>query len=150
MTAQVETATACPVCGVYGGTSVAQPPALLAVADVLVIRALETVGHRILRAERPRTRILGTRPKHTAHTIWKPTDLAIDKGLARAWDVVPAMLSTHGCCGVTARQVTSMLDKYVRDLLLTGTEHRVGELRYRFETFLGIELAEPVPYTPDA
>jgi hypothetical protein len=68
----------------------------------------------------------------------------IDKALTGAWDVVPALLTEHGCCNVTAVQVTRTLDAYVRDLLLTGTPHQLGELRYRFEAHLGIPLQPPL------
>lgn len=140
---------ACPVCGAYSGTTLAQPPALLAVADVLVVRALEAVGKRIIRAERARYNLKGNKPWHVAHTIWKPDTSMMSKALEGAWDVVPALLDSHGCCGVTSVQVTKMLDAYVRDLLITGTPHVLSELRYRFESYLGIELAEPaVPYVP--
>lgn len=143
-----ETVGACPYCGAYSGTTLAQPPALLAVCDVLVVRALEAVGKRVVRADRSRFNRLGTRPWHLAHTIWTPDPSMIDKGLSGSWDVIPAMLDNHGCCGVTSRQVQEMIDSYVRDLLVTGTPHRLPELRYRFEAFLGIPLPEPEPYDP--
>ena len=145
------TVSACPMCGSYGaGHTLASAPALLAVCDVLVVHALGTVGKRIVRVERSRFRRLGSRPWHTAHTIWRPDPVMVDKGLSGSWDVIPALLDNHGCCGVTSRQVTEMVDRYVRDLLVTGTEHSITELRYRFETYLGVPLAEPEPYTPEA
>ena len=133
----------CPACGTYvgEGLALAQPPALLAVCDVLVIWALESVGKIIVRHERSRYRALGTRPWHVAHTLWRPTPVETDKGLVDSWDIIPAMLDAHGCCGVTSRQVTQMIDSYVRDLLVTGTDHKVEELRYRFEKFLGVPIA---------
>jgi hypothetical protein len=39
-----------------------------------------------------------------------------------------------------------MVDRYVRDLLVTGKGHNMDDLRYRFETFLGIPLEQPRPY----
>jgi hypothetical protein len=149
-----EQVSACPVCGAYGGTSLAEAPALLAVCDVLVVRALEQVGKRIVRAgdrstRGSRFRQMGTRPWHEAHTLWKPTADMVDKGLFGSWDVIPAMLDNHGCCGVTSRQVQEMVDTYVRDLLVTGTAHNITDLRYRFERYLGIPLTEPVPYSPE-
>lgn len=140
----------CPVCGSYTGTTVlASPSALLAVCDVLVVWALAAMGKRIVRAKRERYGHFQGRPWHIAHTFWPPDDPMMDKGLEGAWDVVPAMLDTHGCCGVTSRQVVLMLDAYVRDLLATGTAHNLTDLRYRFETRLHIELPEPAaPYTP--
>jgi hypothetical protein len=54
--------------------------------------------------------------------------------------VVPAMLDAHGCCGITSRQVTTMLDGYVHDLVITGTEHTMPNLQYRFESRLGLPV----------
>lgn len=145
-----EQAAACPCCGSYGGSGVtlAQAPALLAVCDVLVVWALGTVGRRIVRAERSRFNRMGTRPYHEAHTLWPPEDYVVNKALVGAWDVIPAMLDNHGCCGVTSRQVQDMVDVYVRDLLVTGTNHNLTDLRYRFEKYLGVPLEEPEPYDP--
>ena len=139
---ETEVAPRCACCGTYAAATFqpAQPPALLAVCDVLVIWALESVGKIIVRNERSRYRALGTRPWHQAHTLWKPTAIEVDKGLKDSWDIIPAMLDVHGCCGVTSNQVKSMIDKYVRDLLITGTAHNVNELRYRFEAFLGVPI----------
>lgn len=152
VTSSVETppvvASACPACGAYSGSTLSQAPALLAVCDVLVVRALEAIGRRIVRVERSRFNRMGNRPWHFAHTLWKPDLSMVDHVLAVSWDVIPAMLDNHGCCGVTSRQVQVMMDSYVRDLLLTGTPHRLPELRYRFESFLGIPLEEPEPYDP--
>lgn len=143
-----EHVTPCPVCGTYAGSPLAQAPALLAVCDVLVVRALELVGKQIVRMERSRFNRMKNRPWHEAHTLWRPRDDMADKALKGAWDVIPAMLDNHGCCGVTSRQVTEMVDGYVRDLLVTGTAHNITDLRYRFENRLGIPLAEPEPYEP--
>lgn len=113
---------------------------LLAVCDVLVVKALETMGKRIVRAERSRFRAIGTRPWHEAHTIWPPAEGEVTKALKGAWDVVPAMLDSHGCCGVTSRQVQEMLDGYVHDLAITGQRHTLGELNYRFVTRLSLPV----------
>jgi len=130
----------CPVCGAYSLAPEGQTSALLAVCDVLTYKALEVMGKWIVRAERSRFRTLGTRPWHVAHTIWPPSEATVNKALKNAWDVVPAMLDTHGCCGVTSRQVTDMLDSYVKDLVITGTEHTFDELQYRFVTRLGLPV----------
>lgn len=130
----------CPVCGAYSLTHDTQASALLAVCDVLVIKALESMGKWICRAERSRFRALGTRPWYVAHTMWQPDDAVVDKALKGAWDVVPAMLNTHGCCDITARQVTAMLDSYVHDLVITGTAHTIEELRYRFVSRLQLPV----------
>ena len=145
-----EAVAPCPMCGAFSGTTLAQPPALLAVCDVLVVKALEKVGKMLARngGNRGRVRVATTTPFHLVHTVVQPTPRDIDKGLHGAWDVIPAMLANHGCCNVTARQVESMVDSYVRDLLITGQAHHLSELRYRFERFLGIPLPEPEPFEP--
>lgn len=143
-------AASCPLCGAYSSTTLAQSPALLAVCDVLVTKALEKVGKMLARnsGNRQRARVASTTPWHQVHTIVQPTPKDIDKGLHGAWDVIPAMLDNHGCCGVTSRQVESMVDAYARDLLITGTPHRLPDLRYRFERFLGIPLPDLGQYDP--
>lgn len=132
----------CPCCGSYVEAALGQSSPLLAVCDVLVVRALEAVGKRLVRAERSRFRTLGSRPWHEAHTIWQPPEDSVVKTLASAWDVVPVLIESHGCCGVTPRQVTTMLDEYVRDLIITGTPHSLDELRYRFSDRLSIPFPE--------
>jgi hypothetical protein len=117
-----------------------QGSALLAVCDVLVIKALETMGKWIVRADRSRFNAFGSRPWHTAHTMWQPDDEVVSKALRGAWDVVPAMLDNHGCCGVASGQVTEMLDSYVHDLVITGTPHTIGELQYRFHFALDLTV----------
>jgi hypothetical protein len=132
------------MCGAYSISPSTQSSALLAVCDVLVVHALEKVGKWIVRNDRSRHAQIKGRPWHAAHTMWRPDGQMIDKALTGAWDVVPALLTEHGCCNVTAVQVTRTLDAYVRDLLLTGTPHQLGELRYRFEAHLGIPLQPPL------
>lgn len=131
---------ACPVCGAYSIQQETQTSALLAVTDVLTVKALETMGKWIVRAERSRYRQLGTRPYTVAHTMWQPDDAVVTKALKGAWDVIPALLDQYGCCGVTPIQVTEMLNTYVHDLVVTGTEHTIGELEYRFTTRLGLPV----------
>lgn len=134
----------CPCCGTPSLTR-DSAPVLLAVCDVLVLKALEAMGKWIVRAERSRFRVMGSRPWYVAHTLWQPDDLVVSKALKGAWDVVPAMLDLHGCCGITSRQVTEVLDEYVHDLVITGTLHDIGELNYRFVTRLGVVLQEEEP-----
>lgn len=145
-----DAATPCPMCGAYTGTTLGQSSALLAVCDVLVLKALEAVGKRLVRADRSRFKRIGSRPRHIAHTIWTPDPGMIDKGLVGSWDVIPAMLTAHGCCGVTAEEVQRMIDSYTRDLLITGTVHTLPELRYRFEAFLGVEVPDPALFAMEA
>lgn len=145
-----ETVSPCPCCGAYTAASLAlaQPPALLAVCDVLVVKALEKVGKMLARngGNRHRVKVAATTPWHLIHTTIQPTARDIDKGLHGAWDVIPAMLANHGCCDVTSLQVERMVDSYARDLLITGTPHQLSELRYRFERFLGVPLPDLDPY----
>ena len=133
--------TQCPVCGAFSMTHEGESSALLAVCDVLTIKALEKLGHYIVRADRSRFRELGTRPWHVAHTMpWPVDDVMVDKALKGAWDVVPALMDSHGCCDVTSKQVVVMLDLYVHDLAVTGSEHSLKELAYRFRAGLGLPV----------
>lgn len=141
MTATPETVPShCPVCGAYSLAPDIQISSLLAVCDVLTLKSLSALGNRIKRVERSRHRILGARPDYEAHTIWAPDDEMVDKALKGAWDVVPALLGTHGCCDVTTVQVTELLNSYVHDLAITGTVHTIDELRYRFVAHLGLPV----------
>lgn len=143
--------TQCPVCGSYSFTHDTHTAAILAVSDTLTIKALESMGKWIVRAERSRFRTLGTRPWHVAHTIWQPEEPVVDKALKGAWDVIPPLLYTHGCCDITPRQVTEMLDEYVHDLVITGTPHRLDELRYRMRDRLGMPVwgEDEIEHDPD-
>jgi hypothetical protein len=114
---------------------------LLAVCDVLVVKALEKMGNYIVRAERSRYALLGVRPHYLAHTLWKPSDAIVSKAIRGAWDVVPLLLETHGgCCNYDAAHVVSLLDVYVHDLAITGTEHDIDELAYRLRSKLGLPV----------
>lgn len=124
----------CPVCGHD------QSQVLLAVCDVLVVKALEAMGTRLLRADRARFNEWPWPNRHTAHTRWPATDDVVSKAIRNAWDVIPAMLNTHGCCDVTPLDVTEMLDDYVHDLAVTGTPHTLAELHYRFESRLRLPV----------
>ncbi len=130
----------CPVCGGVTIAPSTQRSTLLAVCDVLVLKALEKLGNYLVRAERSRFRELGTKSPTLGHTLWRPTDALVAKALKGAWDVVPALLDVHGCCDITAVQVSAMLDDYVHDLAITGTPHRLPELQYRFESRLGLPV----------
>lgn len=132
--------TPCPCCGAYSLAPDAPTATLVAVSDVLVVKALERVGGRLLRDSRARIAIARDKPWHTLHTLWSAGDAFTERALHGAWDVVPALLDVHGCCGVTSLQVTRLLDEYVHDLVLTGTPHELRELEYRFETHLGIPV----------
>jgi len=131
----------CPVCGQQ--TPHDQSQILLAVCDVLVVKALEAMGRWLLRVggrSRFAEAAAARTPLHQVHTRWQDTDDIVDKALRGAWDVIPAMLNTHGCCNITALQVTACLDAYVHDLVITGTPHTLAELHYRFETQLHLPV----------
>lgn len=132
--------TKCPMCSAYSLTPNHQRSTLIAVCDVLVLKSLELIGKRIVRASRDRFRLKGTRPWHIMHTLWQPDDEMVSKSLKGAWDVVPALIDAHGCCGVTAIQVSWMLDSYVHDLVITGTPHSLDELHFRFENKLNLPI----------
>lgn len=138
MTAEVH--APCPVCGAVSLLPATQRSTLLAVCDVLVVKALEKMGNYIVRAERSRFNMMGSKPFYVAHTIWPATDHMVNKALKNAWDVVPPLMDVHGCCDVTPLQVTRMLDSYVHDLAITGTPHDITELQYRFEHHLGLPV----------
>ncbi|QDH93070.1 hypothetical protein QDA02_gp95 [Microbacterium phage Margaery] len=132
----------CPCCGAYSLAPDAETVTLVAVCDVLVVKALERVGAFLIRGERSRYQASRGKAVHTVHTMWQAEDEITERALRGAWDVVPAVLDAHGCCGVTSLQVTAMLDDYVHDLVLTGTEHALPELEYRFRSRLGMPVGE--------
>lgn len=102
--------------------------ALVAVVDVLVVKALESVGKRIVRADRARFNALKGRPFHEAHVLW-PTDIiTVSKAARGAWDVVPALLDNHGCPGVESGRVVTLLDAYVSQVATHGVPHRLDRL----------------------
>lgn len=102
--------------------------ALVAVVDVLVVKALEAVGKRIVRADRARFNALKGRPFHEAHCLW-PTDIiTVSKATKGAWDVVPALLDNHGCPGVESGRVVTLLDAYVSQVATHGAPHRLDRL----------------------
>jgi len=108
---------------------------LLAVCDVLTIKALESVGKRLVRTDRSRFKIMDGRPYHLAHTIWTPDDSEVAKSLKGAWDVAKILIERHSEA-YSATAVTVMLNEYVHDLCITGTPHSVDELAYRFHSRL--------------
>ena len=139
----------CPMCGAYSLLPDSSSTALLAVCDVLVLKALETMGKRIVRVHRRRYAELGDTPWHEAHRLWPPDQVLIAKTLKGAWAVVPAMVDQHGCCGIPSHRIVQMLDEYVRDLALTGEVHSTAELRYRMVTRLEVDLPEVIGKTGD-
>lgn len=130
-----DSADVCPCCG---AVAVQAGDPITAACDVLVVRALEQVGKRIVKFERTRYTRMDGRPWHEAHLEWQPDDGMVNAVLAVAWDSVPVLLDDHGCCGLTPETLTAVLDRYVRDLLVTQQGHSVTELRYRLGAYLGI------------
>ena len=117
--------------------------ALLAVSDVLVVKALESMGKRLVRMDRARFRVLGDQPFPLAHTIWQADDETVAKAIKGAWDVVPVLIETHGGdCEVEASDVAVVLNEYVHDLVITGPPHCLPELSYRFASRMGFDLEE--------
>lgn len=131
----------CPACGSLALAPSSRRSTLLAVCDVLVVKALEQLGKYLVRQERSRFREKGTRPWHIMHTLWPAADdRLVEKVLKGAWDVVPRLVDVHGVAEATSAQVIEMLDEYVRDLVLVGEAHDILELKYRFESRLGLPV----------
>lgn len=96
----------------------------LAVCDVLVVRALETLGKYLVRSDRSRFRVLGGRPFHVAHVLWLADDALVSKVLKHTWDIVPFLWVTFD----DNHKLASVLDTYVRALATTGTPHNTTRL----------------------
>ena len=133
----------CPVCGAYSLPPGERYTVLLAVCDVLVVKALEQLGKYLTRAERSRFNALGERPFSEAHTIWRAPDTLVCKALRNTWDVVPLLVASHGPDAVDADSVVAMLDEYVHDLAVSGYSHSIQQLAYRFVTRLSLPVQEP-------
>jgi len=137
----VDLPSVCPVCGGMTLQHEHSMSVLLAVADVLVMKALEKLGNYLIRAERSRHRSMQGLPTYVAHTRWPASDALVDKALRGAWDVVPYVLDTHGALfGAQTEDVTDTLDTYVHDLAITGTLHDMNELAYRLRTYLELPI----------
>ena len=132
----------CPVCGAYSLPPGERYTVLLAVCDVLVVKALEQLGKYLTRAERSRFNDLGERPFSEAHTIWKAPDALVCKALRNTWDVVPLLVASHGPDAIDPDLVVAMLDDYVHDLAVAGYLHTIQQLAYRFVTRLSLPVQE--------
>lgn len=100
------------------------PAPLVTACDVLVLKALEAVGKRLVRSDRARYRVLGTRPFHEAHCLWEAPDDLVSKALRSAWDVVPSL-----CIHVPdIPNLTSVLDMYVKAVIAAQKPHDVNDL----------------------
>jgi hypothetical protein len=135
----------CPVCKTTfpappHGSPDATVTTLLAVCDVLVVKALEKMGNYIVRASRNRYNEIGDRPYYLAHTLWPATDEIVTKALKGAWDVVPIVLETYGPQEFDTRQAVGVLNKYVHDLVVAGEPHDNNVLAYRLRSGLGLPV----------
>ncbi len=146
MTEGTRFGSTCPVCGSTLLASEASSSTLLAVCDVLVVKALEKLGTHLIKARHGR--YVQWRDsdfaKHEAHTVWPVTDDLVDIATRGAWDVVPLILDTHGgCCDYDADLVVTALDDYVHDLVITATKHDIHELAYRLRSRLDLPVYVP-------
>jgi hypothetical protein len=116
-------------------TAVEVDRGLAAACDVLVVRALELIGKRIVRIERSRFNRLGTLAFHEAHILWQPDKDTLDKALASAWDYLPDVIRNHAIAGTDADEVRLALERYIHDLVQMKRGHSVEELRYRLSVF---------------
>lgn len=121
----------CPMCDGHGAvsedTDTYDP--LLAAAHVLVLRAMERAGRRLLtRQLRGQLRDV---PAHLLHTRIPAAHTDLDRLMAGAWDAVPSLVDEWGGpCGSPAAGVVRVLDRYCRDLLVAGHPHEVRNLRW--------------------
>lgn len=100
---------------------------LVAACDVLVLKALEAAGKRLVRADRARYRVLGAHPFHEAHTLWAATSSELDKVLRTAWDTLPAAAAATAAPAATTH-LSHVLDAYVRTVVGQQRPHRAGDL----------------------
>jgi len=137
----------CPACGAWSLPALAERSALLDVCDVLVIKALDSLGRKIVRQPRSRFKEFDGRPWHVAHTLWHADSKDVDRTLDSAWDVLPALLTTRraDALGVSAEVLTKCLDEYVRLLLERSLEHETVSLRYWLVGKIGLTLPDVTP-----
>jgi hypothetical protein len=104
-----------------------------AACDLAVVRALELIGKRCVRADRARYGTLARAGLvwHEAHTVWKPEPDAVDAALSGAWAILPRLVNEHGCCQVAEPALQATLDAYVRELVASSTPHRYADLEER-------------------
>jgi hypothetical protein len=108
---------------------------LIAACDVLVLRALELVGKRVVRMDRSRYGRMGDRPFYEAHLLWQPDSVQLDRALESAWDLVPHVVSVHGRPHLSPVEIRLVLDRYVRELIKATRGHDVTELAYRLGAY---------------
>jgi hypothetical protein len=98
---------------------------LVAACDMLVLRALELIGKRIVRDERSRFQTLQTsgRAWFEAYTIWTPEPAQVDAALATAWSNCDRIIAFYGHWGYTESTLKTVLDEYVRHLVQFQQPH---------------------------
>lgn len=138
-------AETCPNCGAsllptFHGSPDLTIRTLLAVCDVLVVKALERLGNLIVRADKGRYNQIRDDLYYTAHTKWPADDEFVTRALKNAWDVVPLLLDTHGSQEFDAARAVAVLDEYVHDLVVSGSAHDFNTLAYRLRTGLGLPV----------
>lgn len=105
---------------------------------MLVLRALELLGKRIVtRPRRSRWAQTGL-PWFQAHILWQADPTQIDAALTDAWTAIPLVVDAHGPAGVTVDELAAVLNRYVRDLVQMRMGHDVADLRYRLSAYLGV------------
>jgi hypothetical protein len=108
---------------------------LIAASDVLVLRALELVGKRVVRQDRSRYKRLGNLPWFEAHCLWRVDPTTLDKALADAWSMVPIVVRSWPCSELDSAQLRAILDRYVRELVGSQRGHEIAELAYCLEAW---------------
>lgn len=146
MTVAHDTPGPCPVCGGLTVAPAVQRSTLLAVSNVLVLKALDKLGNYLIRrGERSLYSRFGSIPRSEVYLHVRPTTVQVDRALQGAWDVIPAQLADFGCSGVTARQVQAMLTDYIHHLADAGLRHDVDLLRRCFVDQLGLPIYDTEP-----
>lgn len=104
---------------------------LIFAMDAYVVKVLEHVGNRIVRKDRARP-VQRCVPVFRAHTQWPMgSDEEIAPLLRDSWRALGEMALPWECYGLSAEEVAGILDRYVADLLLTGSQHSIEDLAYR-------------------
>ena len=109
------------------------PETLLAACDALVTCQLETLGKRIMSADRSRysaRRDTGV-ATYEVHTLWTMSAQAVDKSLAGLWVTASAVLSRLGLTEAGVERVVASLDTYVRELVQFRLPHELENLARR-------------------
>lgn len=103
---------------------------LVAACDMLVLRALELIGKRVVRDDRSRFLTLQAtgRAWFEAYTIWAPEPAQVDAALSTAWANCDRIVAFYGHWGYTETTLKSALDGYVRQLVEYSHPHNRGAL----------------------